>query len=121
MVRNPEARILPAITETYPSPCSLADSDDDVRSVSATCLLPILPLLADTLLEDEMAALLTTLWNCFSTDGDDLGSSTSAVMDLLCGYAMMRLVSLCSRSELPRHRQNFGFPQGRQNILESDR
>lgn len=62
----------------------LADSDDDVRSVSATCLLPILPLLAESLGTDDIAGLLDTLWNCFSVDGDDLGSSTSAVMDLLC-------------------------------------
>jgi hypothetical protein len=88
---------LAVFTDTFLSHFSLADSDDDVRSVSATCLLPILPLLADTLLDDEMAALLTTLWNCFSSDGDDLGSSTSAVMDLLCGYAMPRLIGLCLR------------------------
>jgi TATA-binding protein-associated factor len=69
------------------STSSLADSDDDVRSVSATCLLPILPLLAESLGTDDLAGLLDTLWNCFSVDGDDLGSSTSAVMDLLCESA----------------------------------
>ncbi|KAL7421578.1 TATA-binding protein-associated factor mot1 [Cryptotrichosporon argae] len=30
------------------------------------------------------AALLDTLWNCMSASDDDLGSSTGAVMDLLC-------------------------------------
>ena len=82
-----------------------------MRSVSATCLLPILPLLADTLLDDEMAALLTTLWNCFSSDGDDLGSSTSAVMDLLCTYAMPKVVGLCSRIRISPSQAEFWLSQ----------
>lgn len=62
----------------------LSDSDDDVRSVSATCLLPILSILVKQLSTTDLLNLLDTLWNCFASDGDDLGSSTSAVMDLLC-------------------------------------
>jgi hypothetical protein len=79
----------------------LSDTDDDVRSVSATCLLPILPVLSDRLSQEELVSLLDTLWNCFSEDGDELGSSTSAVMDLLCEHRVAPAIKLALIITLP--------------------
>lgn len=46
--------------------------------------MPISAILANILSTKELASLLDTLWDCFDINGDDLGSSTGAVMDLLC-------------------------------------
>ncbi|WWC90834.1 uncharacterized protein L201_005771 [Kwoniella dendrophila CBS 6074] len=62
---------------------ALGDSDDDVRTVAATALTPIPDIIASKLLEDDLHQLLTTLWACLTEGGDELGSSTGAVMDLL--------------------------------------
>ncbi|WVW85765.1 hypothetical protein I302_107803 [Kwoniella bestiolae CBS 10118] len=62
---------------------ALEDSDDDVRTVASTALTPIPEIIASQLPRDELDALLTTLWGCLSEGGDELGSSTGAVMDLL--------------------------------------
>lgn len=66
----------------------LADSDDDVRSASALTLIPV----SEDVVKRRPTALRTLLrvvWDCLSTLGDDLSSSTGAVMDLLsklCSY-----------------------------------
>lgn len=60
----------------------LGDADDDVRSVSAACLLPVATYLA-TRLPEELARVVAVLWDALSEGGDELGSSTGGVMDLL--------------------------------------
>nr|XP_031860125.1 uncharacterized protein CI109_004490 [Kwoniella shandongensis]KAA5527197.1 hypothetical protein CI109_004490 [Kwoniella shandongensis] len=62
---------------------ALGDSDDDVRTVAASALIPISSILAERLPLDELKQLLQTLWDCLAEGGDELGSSTGAVMDLL--------------------------------------
>ncbi|WVQ99889.1 hypothetical protein IAU59_007032 [Kwoniella sp. CBS 9459] len=62
---------------------ALEDSDDDVRTVAATALTPIPETLASQLPEQDLSNLLETLWGCLAEGGDELGSSTGAVMDLL--------------------------------------
>ena len=53
-----------------------------MRSVSAACLLPVATYLA-TRLPDELARVVSVLWEALSEGGDELGSSTGGVMDLL--------------------------------------
>ncbi|KAF9453249.1 SNF2 superfamily chromatin remodeling protein [Macrolepiota fuliginosa MF-IS2] len=60
----------------------LGDRDDDVRSVAATCLLPVAQHLVDHLPE-SLERILVVLWHCLSDMKDDLSSSVGAVMDLL--------------------------------------
>jgi hypothetical protein len=67
----------------------LSDSDDDVRSVSAACLLPIAGHLVTKLPKHEVQILLHVLWDCLSEGGDELGSSTGVVMDLLGGFSTL--------------------------------
>lgn len=61
---------------------SLSSDDDDVRSVAASCLLPVVEDLVQQLPE-ELTQLLSVLWHCLSDVKDDLSSSVGAVMDLL--------------------------------------
>jgi TATA-binding protein-associated factor len=61
----------------------LRDVDDDVRAVAASALLSKTDILVGTLREDELWEILQTLWGCLAEDGDELGSSTGAVMDLI--------------------------------------
>ena len=65
---------------------SMGDVDDDVRTVAASTLVPIIDKLAETLPEEELEQLYDTLWDCLTEDGDELGSSTGMVMDLLGGF-----------------------------------
>ncbi|KAI0654791.1 SNF2 chromatin remodeling protein [Cubamyces menziesii] len=60
----------------------LGDRDDDVRSVAASCLLPVATYLVERLPE-ELPRVLAVLWSCLSDMKDDLSSSVGAVMDLL--------------------------------------
>lgn len=60
----------------------LGDRDDDVRSVAATCLLPVAQHLVEHLPE-SLERILVVLWHCLSDMKDDLSSSVGAVMDLL--------------------------------------
>ncbi|THH31546.1 hypothetical protein EUX98_g2662 [Antrodiella citrinella] len=60
----------------------LGDRDDDVRSVAASCLLPVAGHLVEQLPE-ELPRVLAVLWSCLSDMKDDLSSSVGAVMDLL--------------------------------------
>lgn len=61
---------------------SLGDRDDDVRSVAASCLLPVAAHLVNRLPE-ELSRVLAVLWSCLSDMKDDLSSSVGAVMELL--------------------------------------
>lgn len=61
---------------------SLGDRDDDVRSVAASCLLPVAGHLVEQLPE-TLGRVLVVLWHCLSDMKDDLSSSVGAVMDLL--------------------------------------
>lgn len=61
----------------------MRDVDDDVRTVAASALLPITGTLSTALAHDELCSVVDTLWDCLGEGGDDLGSSTGAVMDLL--------------------------------------
>ncbi|KAF7353641.1 TBP associated factor [Mycena venus] len=60
----------------------LGDRDDDVRSVAASCLLPVAEHLVQQLPE-ALDRVLVVLWHCLSDMKDDLSSSVGAVMDLL--------------------------------------
>ncbi|KAJ7491285.1 SNF2 superfamily chromatin remodeling protein [Mycena latifolia] len=60
----------------------LGDRDDDVRSVAASCLLPVAQHLVEQLPE-ALDRVLVVLWHCLSDMKDDLSSSVGAVMDLL--------------------------------------
>lgn len=64
----------------------MRDVDDDVRTVAASALLPITDTLSTVLAHDELCSVVDTLWDCLGEGGDDLGSSTGAVMDLLGKY-----------------------------------
>ncbi|KAH9857622.1 SNF2 chromatin remodeling protein [Lenzites betulinus] len=60
----------------------LGDRDDDVRSVAASCLLPVASYLVKRLPE-ALPRVLAVLWSCLRDMKDDLSSSVGAVMDLL--------------------------------------
>jgi hypothetical protein len=62
--------------------CRLGDGDDDVRSVAASCLLPVAGHLVAQLPE-ELSRVLAVLWSCLRDMRDDLSSSVGAVMELL--------------------------------------
>lgn len=61
---------------------SLGDRDDDVRSVAASCLLPVAGHLVEQLPE-SLGDVLLVLWCCLCDMKDDLSSSVGVVMDLL--------------------------------------
>jgi TATA-binding protein-associated factor len=63
-------------------PSSLGDRDDDVRSVAASCLLPVAGLIVDQLPEC-LEQILIVLWHCLCDMKDDLSSSVGIAMDLL--------------------------------------
>ncbi|KAI5122989.1 hypothetical protein M0805_006867 [Coniferiporia weirii] len=80
----------------------LGDSDDDVRSVAASCLLPITAHLVEQLPE-ELPQVLAVLWACLGDMKDDLSSSVGAVMDLLgrlVGYD--RVIEILGNPETSR-------------------
>ncbi|KDQ06750.1 hypothetical protein BOTBODRAFT_39402 [Botryobasidium botryosum FD-172 SS1] len=60
----------------------LSDGDDDVRSVAASCLIPVAAYLVERLPE-EIPRVTMVLWSCLENMKDDLGSSVGAVMALL--------------------------------------
>lgn len=60
----------------------LGDRDDDVRSVAASCLIPVATHLVRQL-PTCLSQVLAVLWNCLGDMKDDLSSSVGAVMDLL--------------------------------------
>ncbi|EJU05341.1 hypothetical protein DACRYDRAFT_113489 [Dacryopinax primogenitus] len=60
----------------------LKDSNDDVQSEAATCLLPIVTELV-VYMPDQLETVLSILWDAFVDMKDDLGSSIAAVMQLL--------------------------------------
>lgn len=86
----------------------MKDQDDDVRTVAATALLPITGQLASQLSHEELSSVLDTLWDCLAEGGDELGSSTGAIMDLLGALIahpeVMRIMAEDSRSTGPRSR-----------------
>jgi TATA-binding protein-associated factor len=61
---------------------SLNDGDDDVKSVAASCLLPVAEHIVQQLPE-SLDQILVVLWQCLSNMKDDLSSSVGVVMDLL--------------------------------------
>ena len=69
------------------STSSLGDRDDDVRSVAASCLLPVAAYLVERLPE-ELGRVLAVLWSCLSDMKDDLSSSVGGVMDLLGKHSL---------------------------------
>jgi TATA-binding protein-associated factor len=62
--------------------CRLGDRDDDVRSVAASCLIPVATHLVRQL-PTCLSLVLSVLWACLGDMKDDLSSSVGAVMDLL--------------------------------------
>lgn len=66
----------------------LADSDDDVRSVSAATLIPMAQEFVN-LRPAALTGLINIVWESLSSLGDDLSASTGKIMDLLatlCGF-----------------------------------
>ncbi|KAJ3038188.1 btaf1 RNA polymerase II, B-TFIID transcription factor-associated, 170kDa [Rhizophlyctis rosea] len=77
----------------------LKDTDDDVRSVTSTTLLPISNQLVDLLpIQTIFHSIIETLWDCL-TDLDDLTAATSSVMDLLSQLSMNPRVAAVMRTE----------------------
>ncbi|KAG0242090.1 TATA-binding protein-associated factor mot1 [Actinomortierella wolfii] len=60
----------------------LQDEDDDVRSVSASTLIPIAANFVETL-PVKIPEVVNVLWDCLAVLKDDLSASTASVMDLL--------------------------------------
>lgn len=61
----------------------LRDSDDDIRAVASSVLLPLAGDVLVNGLPQKLPSLLDTLWDCLKDLKDDLNSSTGSVMDLL--------------------------------------
>jgi TATA-binding protein-associated factor len=74
------------------SQCRLGDNDDDVRSVAASCLVPIAAEIVSRL-PDAVPGVLEVLWKSLQEMKDDLGSSVGAVMDLLGAYPRIHIRS----------------------------
>lgn len=66
----------------------LGDRDDDVRSVAASCLIPVATHLVRQL-PTCLSLVLSVLWACLGDMKDDLGSSVGAVMDLLGSHFLV--------------------------------
>jgi TATA-binding protein-associated factor len=64
----------------------LGDSDDDVRSVAASTLIPVASDIVK-LLPTELPLVLAVLWDGLANMKDDLSSSVGAVMELLGNYS----------------------------------
>ncbi|KAF2222739.1 SNF2 family DNA-dependent ATPase domain-containing protein [Elsinoe ampelina] len=60
----------------------LGDSDDDVRAVSASTLIPVAQEFVN-LRPQALTHLIGVVWECLSNLSDDLSASTGSVMDLL--------------------------------------
>ncbi|TKX23559.1 helicase-like protein 1 [Elsinoe australis] len=60
----------------------LGDSDDDVRAVSASTLIPVAKEFIN-LRPQSLTHLIGVVWECLSNLSDDLSASTGSVMDLL--------------------------------------
>ncbi|KAJ3516729.1 hypothetical protein NLJ89_g947 [Agrocybe chaxingu] len=60
----------------------LGDRDDDVKSVAASCLLPVAEHIVKQLPE-SLENIVVVLWRCLCDMKDDLSSSVGVVMDLL--------------------------------------
>jgi hypothetical protein len=76
---SPNALYAPTVN--YMS-CRLKDADDDVRSVAASCLIPVTKVVVERL-PDQLSGIMSMLWSCLRDMKDDLGSSVGAVMELL--------------------------------------
>lgn len=61
---------------------SLEDNIDDVRSVAASCLIPIAQQMVESL-SDDIGPVMDVLWRCLADMKDDLGASVGSVMELL--------------------------------------
>lgn len=79
---------------------SLQDVDDDVRTVAADALSPITSQIATQLPYDKLSEVIDTLWDSLGEGEDELGSSTGAVMDLLCEF------SSSHKAELKKYRRH---------------
>ena len=66
---------------------SLKDSDDDVRAVAASILIPIADYFV-TNSSHKIPELVIVLWDCLKDLKDDLTASTASVMDLLGKYVV---------------------------------
>ncbi|PVU89239.1 hypothetical protein BB559_005174 [Furculomyces boomerangus] len=70
----------------------LRGSDDDIRCVSASALLPIVSTLAEKL-PHKTETILSALWTALSEIDDDLAASTASVMELLSAFCKLDSVS----------------------------
>ncbi|ORX49409.1 hypothetical protein DM01DRAFT_355501 [Hesseltinella vesiculosa] len=61
----------------------LQDLDDDVRTVSASTILPVTAEFVQLSTKERIQQLMVTLWDCLIDLKDDLTTSTGAVMDLI--------------------------------------
>jgi len=68
----------------------LKDSDDDVRAVAASILIPI----ADSFVShssNKIPEIVSVLWDCLKDLKDDLTASTASVMDFLGMYILLNI------------------------------
>ena len=70
---------LPSIINT------LKQSDDDVRSIAADALVPVVSHVIDNITPKEINEFCDILWNILN-DLDDLSASTSSIMVLLSQF-----------------------------------
>ncbi|CAJ0752198.1 15832_t:CDS:10 [Entrophospora sp. SA101] len=77
----------------------LKDSDDDVRAVAASILVPIADYFV-TNSSNKIPELVNVLWDCLKDLKDDLTASTASVMDLLVRSAVLNtLLTFLSMDE----------------------
>ncbi len=65
-----------------------------MRSVAASCLVPVSSTVTAGMSEWQLTRLLDVLWSCLDDRTDDLGSSAAAVLDLLSEFSLHGSVSL---------------------------
>jgi TATA-binding protein-associated factor len=75
-----DSRLIDGVIESVMK--GLGDSDDDVRSVSASTLIPIAQDFVN-LRPAALDSLINIVWECLVDLGDDLSASTGQIMDLL--------------------------------------
>lgn len=83
----------------------LADSDDDVRAVSAATLTPIAKEFV-ALRPASLEGLMSIVWDCLADLRDDLSASTGSIMDLLaklCSFPEVLVAMQSNAAKNPEH------------------
>lgn len=83
----------------------LADSDDDVRAVSAATLTPIAKEFVD-LRPASLDELMNIVWECLADLRDDLSASTGSIMDLLAKLCSFPQVLVAMQSNAAKDQEH---------------